>query len=521
MRNYRVRFINENCEISVPCGTTVLQAQIRAGLHPDAPCGGKGSCGKCAVDVRKDGEAGWKRMLACCEKVTSDVEVRTLQASRRMKILAQADAAESAWNPWVNVGKNDFNGWVVAWEDLVMDVLPDGPDAYMAAFDIGTTTIAGYLISIAERKTVAAASMLNPQVQYGADVIARADYVMKNGPKELTSVLRDALNDMIDQLCSQACTINERIYAVSAVGNTCMHHLLIGADIRPLVVAPYQPSVRGELIVRAEEYGIFVHRDAPLMLLPVIAGFVGADTVACMVSRQWNKIEKRTLLIDIGTNGEMVLGNKERRIACSTAAGPALEGAKIQCGMRGEDGAVDHVWLENGKLTWHTIGNAKPRGICGSGLVDMIAVLLEIGVMDETGRILSGNMFEFGDTGVVLTQKDIREVQLAKAAIAAGIRLMARKMGIMLDDIEEVLIAGAFGSYMNPDSACRIGLIPSELRDKIRIIGNAAGDGAQRVLKDKNAWQEAISLAESTEFLELASMPEFQDTFVDELEFPE
>ncbi len=553
MSSYRISFINEKREISVNGGITLLEAQIIAGLHPDAPCGGKGTCGKCLVEVRRAGEAEWKKLLACSEKVECDLEVRTMQAASGVKILAEADDAAQAWNPWVHLekiecGEADLKArlqavsgaeeidpelitrtekfaageiYAVIASGKVMDILPEGRDAYMAAFDIGTTTIAAYMISLREKKTVAVASMLNPQIQFGADVISRANHTLENGVNELRDTVRAALDELIGNMCTQVQAERDQVYAVSAVGNTCMHHLLLGVELHTLVRAPYDPAVREAMVLAAAEYGLKVHPGAQLLLQPVIAGFVGADTVACLVSGNWREREKCTLLIDIGTNGEMVLGDSKRRIACSTAAGPALEGAKIECGMRGGEGAVDHVWLEGEEIRWHVIGDGKAKGICGSGLVDLIAVLLKRGDIDETGRFQEGNKCELGESGVVLTQKDVREVQLAKGAIAAGIQLMSKKMGISLADIEEVHIAGAFGSYMDPDSACAIGLIPAELRQKIHIIGNAAGKGAQRVLTDRCAWENAIFLAENTEFLELASMPEFQDVFVDELEFPE
>ena len=189
--------------------------------------------------------------------------------------------------------------------------------------------------------------------------------------------------------------------------------------------APYNPTLSQPLALRASEWGVQANPEAQLLLLPVIGGFVGADTVACLLSGDWLRREKLTLMIDIGTNGELVLGNRRRRVACSTAAGPAFEGAKITCGMRGADGAIDHAWLEGGALRWHVIGEGPARGICGSGLVDIVATLLESGDMDGTGRLAAGDRYDIGDTGVYLTQKDVREVQLAKAAMAAGLRLMA------------------------------------------------------------------------------------------------
>ena len=225
------------------------------------------------------------------------------------------------------------------------------------------------------------------------------------------------------------------------------------------------------------------------------------------------------LLIDIGTNGEMVLGDRKRAVACSTAAGPAFEGAKISCGMRGAEGAVDHVFQKDGQISYHVIGDVPPKGLCGSGLLDLIEVLLETGEIDEMGRL------EHGDyrlcENVVLTQKDVREVQLAKAAIRAGIELMAKHLDVKIEAISQVLLAGAFGNYLDPASACRIGMIPPRLVEKIQPIGNAAGEGAKLCSLSKAEFAYAAKLAEETEFLELAALPEFQDCYVDCLTFEE
>lgn len=502
MNNYRIFFVNENRAMDVPQGISILDAQILAGIHPDAPCGGRGSCGKCLAEIRENPSEAWKTCLACQHRICHSLEVRTSTPAAEMKIMADEDIG-AAWDPWVRLPAS-FEG-----------------KAYMAAVDIGTTTIAAYLIGLKERRVMAVASMLNPQIQFGADVIARANYTIEHGIAEPMRSVRKAVDDLIGQMCAELGAPRERVFAVSMVGNSCMHHLFLGYALHTLVRAPYVPLACEAMVLRAEEYGLNVHPDAQLLVQPLIAGFVGADTVACLVSENWQETKRCTLLIDIGTNGEMALGNAKRRMACSTAAGPALEGAKIQCGMRGGDGAIDHVWLEDGSLRWHVIGDGAAKGICGSGIVDLIAMLLESGEIDESGKLQGKDRVFIGDTNVMLTQKDIREVQLAKAAIAAGIRLLAKKMDVSLAEIEEVQIAGAFGNYMNPDSACKIGLIPMELRDKIRVIGNAAGKGAQRVLTDRQAWKYAIQIANTTGFLELAGMPEFQDVFVDELGFPE
>ena len=252
--------------------------------------------------------------------------------------------------------------------------------------------------------------------------------------------------------------------------------------------------------------------------------------MGCLLACGWDHRDPMTLMIDIGTNGEMVLGNRRRSVTCSTAAGPAFEGAKIRFGMRGADGAIDHVFTgADGSIGYSVVGGGEALGICGSGLLDAVAVLLELGVVDETGRfdpdgpaalgLADGKpAYYFNDT-VCLTQSDIREVQLAKAAIAAGIRLLCDRLGVAIGDIEQVLIAGAFGNYMSPDSACTIGLLPKILREKIIPVGNAAGEGAKLAVREDFQFELASRLAGEVEFLELANDPRFQDIFVDELSF--
>jgi len=563
--DYIVHFIDEGREIRVPAGTTLLRARILADLQTDAPCGGKGTCGKCLCDVRAPGEEAWRRVLMCQTPVEGEVEVRPARVDGRLRVLTDAGEAEAAWNPVVRAtrltvppcprGESSADWarlaaaleaegiavaepgvrlcaslgqllsrcrgevWAVTAAGRVLEVSADAPELYMAAFDLGTTSIAGYLVHVNRQAVVVTAGARNPQARYGGDVISRADYALQNGTQALSDCARGALDTMLGDMCAEAGVPRERVFALSVAGNTAMHHLFLGIRPDSLVKAPYNPTLGQPLVLRAAEWGFAANPEALLFMLPVIGGFVGADTVACLISGDWLRREKLTLMIDIGTNGELVLGNRHRRVACSTAAGPAFEGAKIACGMRGEDGAVDHAWLEGGELRWHVIGDGPARGICGSGLVDLTAALLASGEMDESGRLAAGERFDLPGTEVFLTQKDVREVQLAKAAMAAGLRLMARRLGVSLGDIEEVDIAGAFGNYINPDSACAIGLIPAILRERIVPVGNAAGAGAKLALTDADAWRDAGTLARTTTFLELATLPEFQDEFVDQLGF--
>lgn len=473
MIQYTVTFQPDNRSVPVAEGSTLLQAQIAAGLHPDAPCGGKGTCGKCKVQVNA------QDVLACQTVVDRDMTVFT-EGTEKVKILTTGHQ---------------------------VSIKPDGENEFVLAFDIGTTTVVAYLLDGHSGALLAQESCMNPQSQFGADVISRIQYALNGGGDSMAECIRSAMHTLAAKAAAKAGIAPEQITASAIVGNTAMHHLLLGIDPSSLVTPPYMPAVSEAM-----------ERDGAC-ILPNIAGFVGGDTVGCMVSTRFDRQEALTLLIDIGTNGEMVLGNKHRRIACSTAAGPAFEGAKISCGMRGADGAVDHVTLTDGEVHYHVLGDVPPRGLCGSGLLDLVAVLLDLGILDESGY-LEGKEFILCDN-VVLTQKDIREVQLAKAAIRAGIELLAEKLGVQVEEIQTVYLAGAFGNYMNPDSACRIGMIPPALRNRIQPIGNAAGEGARLCALSRAEFDYAMHLAGETEFLELASLPNFQDCYVDALEFEE
>ena len=483
MKQYAVTFLPAGITVPVEPGTTLLQAERLAGLSPNAPCGGKGTCGKCKVTT----QAG-AIVLACQTIVDRDMTV-TLPERSAAQILTGG---------------------------IAVDCAPDGGDEYVLALDIGTTTVVAYLLSGKTGAQLAQASTLNPQGQYGADVISRIQYVLEGGGKEMQGAILGAMDALTGEVTRQAGIAPEQITRGAVVGNTAMHHLLLGIDPRPLITPPYMPKERQARELPAKG---LLPISGTVRVLPNIAGFVGGDTVGCLVASRFDKRQELTLLIDIGTNGEMVLGNKDRALACSTAAGPAFEGAKISCGMRGAEGAVDHVFLRDGKVQYHVIGDKAPLGLCGSGLLDLVAVLLETGDIDETGRLEQGD-YRLCDN-VVLTQKDVREVQLAKAAIRAGIELMARHLGKPVESIEKVLLAGAFGNYLDPASACEIGMIPPVLLDRIQPIGNAAGAGAKLCALSAQEFAYGTKLARETEFLELAALPEFQDQYVDCLTFEE
>ena len=570
-----VRFVREDAEIEVENGTSVLEAEIRAGLRPDAPCGGLGKCGKCLVKI--NGEVVKACQVRIGEGETCVVE--TLDKAGSEKILTDGFNREVVFAPGLRMAqvelekappgekRSDWQRLLDALVEKDSDVEPErmevdlklagelygmrreSDDWYviysgrrilemrkeagrrcLAAFDIGTTTIAGYLLDGEDGRTLAVESRMNPQAQYGADVIMRANYALEHGTDALSRCIREAVNEMLGVLAGDAGISREDIFQVCIVGNTCMHHLFLGIFPASLVHAPYTPAVSERLVLNAGDYGLDVQRKAELIMLPDIAGYVGADTCGCLLALRQDLKDEISLMIDIGTNGEMVLGNRDRLVTCSTAAGPAFEGAKIECGMRGAVGAVDHVKYETGKWNYTTVGNQPAVGLCGSGLIDLVAGLLDAGMLDENGALSSGQekqgvfmlvpLEQAGnERGVYLTQKDIGEVQLAKAAIAAGIQMLMERLGVTEDEISSVYIAGAFGNYMDPVSAGRIGLIPPALVRKVKPVGNAAGEGAKIALVNEKEMLEMDELVRKIDFVELAASTDFQDYFIDELGF--
>ena len=573
-----VNFVREGKRIEVEDGESVLEAEIRAGLRPDAPCGGLGKCGKCLVKI--DGEV----VKACQVRAGGEPEhkeyiVETLERSGDEKILTDGFNREVVFAPGVRMEKvvlekakpgekrsdwqrlldalaetdsgvepermeadlklagelygmrRDSDDWYVIYSGRrIMELRKEVGRRCLVAFDIGTTTIAGYLLDGEDGRTLAVESRMNPQAQYGADVIMRANYALEHGTDVLSQCIREAVNEMLGVLAGAAGISRDDIFQVCIVGNTCMHHLFLGISPASLVHAPYTPAVSERLVLNAGDYGLDVQRKAELIMLPDIAGYVGADTCGCLLTLRQDLKDEISLMIDIGTNGEMVLGNKERLVTCSTAAGPAFEGAKIECGMRGAAGAVDHVKFEDGKWSYTTVGDKPAVGLCGSGLIDLVAGLLDAGMLDENGVLSSGQekpgVFVLvpkeqagTEKGVYITQKDIGEVQLAKAAIAAGIQMLEKQLGIMEDQIDSVYIAGAFGNYMDPVSAGRIGLFPETLVRKVKPVGNAAGEGAKIALVNEREMLEMDELVRKIEFVELAASADFQDYFIDELGF--
>lgn len=410
------------------------------------------------------------------------------------------------------------------------------------AFDIGTTSIVGYLMELATGKELTVASTINPQTQYGADVISRINHVLQvpEGLDNLHGAVIQAINRLMKEASEKAGVSLKDIYLITVAGNTTMHHLFLGVTPKYLSSSPFVSAINEAVKASPRDLKLEMNNSGKVLVLPNIAGFVGADTVAVLLSTNLSNSTKVKLMIDIGTNGEIVLGSKEQLVSCSAAAGPAFEGAEITSGMRGAEGAIDHVYFKD-SFHYSVIGAVKPKGICGSALLDVVAGLLRLGIINDKGKILTpeqitnpeGERFkdriiqwegelafllEEGsqtDQGrpIVVTQNDIRQLQLAKGAMSAGIKILIDKLGIQAQDIEEVLLAGAFGNYMDPKSACLIGLIPRELENRITLVGNAAGQGSKLALISKSEFNKAMTTAPTVGHVDLASYPKFNIIF--------
>lgn len=475
-----------NNKLSAAAGTNLLDVLKENGIYPDAPCGGNGTCGKCTLLVNGT------QVLACRTVVDRDMTV--VLPKSEIRILQKSFCAEQGVDP-----------------------LQEGP---LLAFDIGTTSVVCVLLDGKTGRELAQSSMLNPQVAYGADVITRIQQAVHGKLALLTQLIRHAMTDLIQTVCDDAGVSPQKVGVVSVVGNPAMQQLFLGICPENLYEIPFAPALTEAKTVSCKEI-LPICSAAQLLIVPDIAGFIGADTVGCLLATKLYEEDALTLLVDIGTNGEMVLGNRNGMLACATAAGPALEGANIQFGMRAAEGAIDHVWTEDGKILCSVIGDRAAKGICGSGLVDAVAVGLQLGLINKRGRILTDNHILPLTEKIYLTQEDIRQVQLAKGAIYAGIALLAKQLGVEIEAIQKVQLAGAFGSFLNPENACRIGLLPEALLQKIEIVGNAALSGAKMLACNKKLLPFTRNLVERTGFLELASLPSFPRIFAKAMLFRE
>src|SRR6059036_3809281 len=415
------------------------------------------------------------------------------------------------------------------------------------AIDIGTTSVVTTLLELDSGEQLASVSSLNPQAVFGGDLMSRIAFAQFNpgNLRKLHTRIIGLLNQHVEQICRDSGVLAKWIYKVVIVGNTCMHHILLGIDPSHVGLAPYAPVMRHAVILPARELLLKIAPEARVCLLPLVAGFVSADAVAVALATRLADSPALRVAVDIGTNGEVLLGSRERLLGCSAPAGPALEGAQIRHGMRGAQGAIDKVTIDV-DVRVHTIGETPALGICGSGLIDLLAGLLDAGVVDWTGLIrveardqlppalrdrvaMRGEervfvLLRAGEAGargeIVLTQDDVRQVQLAKGAIASGIAMLLHVGAVPLDRVEELMLAGGFGNYLSIASAIRIGLIPALPLSRVRYVGNAASLGAQLCLLSEAERARADAIASRIEHVSLAAHPDFEQIFVDAMNFP-
>lgn len=517
----------------------------------NTPCGGKGTCGKCKVLVIKPYN---KEVLACQTKVCEDMEfvIENTSMPDDMIVLTDGQSLDMSSSDIAKVkahnGSKDSKIWN---SDLENDI-----DSTLAACDLGTTTVVCYLIDGTTGNILSTRSAANPQRSFGADVLSRIEAAESGNLAIMQSQIVHLLDNWITDMLTE-CGRPE-ISLLSIAGNTTMCHLLMGMSPEKLGKAPFLPA---EYFGRAfDPAKTGINKCQNMIIFPAVSGFVGGDITAGMMKTV--NPDELTLFLDIGTNGEMALGCGDRYVCCATAAGPAFEGAEIEMGMPASKGAVDKVWLEGRRIKCTVIGNDRPIGICGSGLIDALAVLLQADIIDENGTIRNGDelpilfrsyVFEteidmsasLDNTpnrksqsdqdvvtyesqtqfavhiapGVYITQEDIRKLQLAKGAIAAGIDILFREYHCEAAEIDSLTFAGGFGNYINKASAAAIGIFPKELLDKTREVGNAAGNGAIAATLSKEAWDKSISISRKMQYIELASYPGFEDLYVEHMNF--
>jgi uncharacterized 2Fe-2S/4Fe-4S cluster protein (DUF4445 family) len=490
----KIKIISQDEQVSIPAqrGRRLLDIIREQGFDIYTPCGGRGRCGKCLVTVR-----GVGNVLACSYYPDRDIEV-ILPEKRVAEILvSQTEFLEDC----------NFSG---PGKSL-------GARPYGVAVDIGTTTVAMYFMNLLNGSLEKIASFLNPQSIHGADVISRITYCQthKDGSAELQQLIINAINNELKLFLSQKGLQSGSIERVIVSGNTTMLHLLLGADPVPIALAPFRPVFTGKQRIEGRYSGLNINPDGELITLPCISAYVGADIVSGLAVIK--PVHRNYLFIDIGTNGEMALVDGDRIFTCATAAGPAFEGGSLSCGMAAVNGALSYF---AGPGDYRVIGNREPAGICGSGIVDIVAYLLNNSIIDKTG-LLKSPFVIYPDNKIEVTQQDIREIQLAKSAIYSGIKILLKTSGMKFEDINALYLAGGFGNYINTASAIRTGLLPAEPGDRIYSVGNSAGIGTLQYLKSEEFSGRLERITAVTEYIELSGSDDFITEFVMNMDFPE
>ena len=607
MKKIIIKILQLNKTLRSASTLSLLEILNREEVMTYAPCGGKGLCGKCKVKVSGDinsvtdeekkclsiEEIKSGIRLACKTYINSEAVVELIESNsannskeniktvKHYKI--NSKISKTVIKPELSSLKHNFSiaegisnkltdkeididfdifeqlaGTIDCSKELTVTLygnklidIENGnteKTKYGVAVDIGTTTIACYLIDLSTGNQVGVQSMQNPQAGYGADVISRLNYCIENkdGLKILSKAVKNAVNTVIKKASKKASIDKKNIYECILVGNTAMNHLFLELNPVSLSALPFNPVTKKMVTKNAQSANISsINPNAEVIFLPNIGGFVGSDIIGDMIAADLKNSTENVLLIDLGTNGEIVLSTSKEKLACSTAAGPAFEGARIKNGMQAFSGAINTVGFNGEDIYFTTIDNQKPKGICGSGLIDIVNVFLNAGIISESGsimdpenitnkklsdRILVNNKmkeiiiayenYTEDKTAITITQKDIREIQLSKSAVRSGINILLKLAGITYNEIDKVLLAGAFGNFISKENAQGIGLFPDIPLSKVVSIGNAAGEGAKMVLCNKNLIDKEIeNYTSSTRHIELSTHPDFQNEFVDKMYF--
>jgi len=589
--------------VRVPAGVTVFDAASWNGIAIDSTCGGHGTCRKCKVQLLQadvpttshdrrtfsDAELaqGWR--LGCLVNANSNLDVRVPALTTRPKAATVGVGRQVILRPAIHkrfveleeptladqvtdldrlkaampdleltcdlhalrrlpsvLRSSGFAVTAVMVDEAIIDIEPGDTTGvgYAIAYDLGTTTVVATLLDITTGTPVAVASMLNKQQPFGGDVISRISATMMDPDAlgRLQQAAFDTLRELAEEVCAEGNVPAEQVYEVALAGNATMVALVLGIDPEPLGVAPFIMSSAHFPDVLASDVGLALHPRARAAIFPSLGAYVGGDIVAGMLATGMDRDKRLRLFVDIGTNCEIVLSNGDSLLATAAPAGPAFEGGAIRCGMRAADGAIETVALSD-TVTLGVIGDVEPRGLCGSGLVDAVAELVRVGLLDSSGRFvtdpasvapaLADRMVQIGqervfvlagpidepESAVVLSQRDVRELQFAKAAISTGWTLLCEELNLDPSDIQQVLLAGSFGSYLSASSAIRIGLVPKLPTLRIISAGNVAGEGAKMALLSLRERAGANALLEEVDYVELSDRADFNDRFVDQLSF--
>jgi uncharacterized 2Fe-2S/4Fe-4S cluster protein (DUF4445 family) len=603
----KLDFAPSNQSFKVPPGVSVFDAASWNGIAIDSTCGGHGTCKKCKVQItegivpisrldirafsQEELKNGWR--LACVARATENLAITVPAMTTRPKAATVGVGRQVILRPAVQkryleleeptlhdqrpdiqrvkdaiddlevnvefhvlqklptvLRKNNFKVTAVVVDDLLIDLEPgDTTDKRFAiAYDLGTTTVVATLLDLNSGTPVAVKSMLNMQQPFGADVISRISATMldENALERLRIAAQSTLSELTNEVIKEADVSPSNVYEIAIAGNATMVQLVLGVDPEPVGVAPFITASQNWPVLNAKEFGIKIHPGARAYIFPSFGAYVGGDIVAGVLASGMDRDKRVRLFIDVGTNCEIVLSDGNKILTTAAPAGPAFEAASIKCGMRAADGAIEAVKIAKDGVSLQVIGDVEPQGMCGSGLVDAVAELAKIGVLDQSGRFVSPEVMEkefpklssrlinletnekafllHGDKNeplVYLTQRDVRELQFAKASIATGWRLLMEQLKLNDEDIQQVLLAGSFGSYLSPASAIQIGLVPKIPVMRIVSAGNVAGEGAKMVLLSQPERNGATALLDEVEYVELSDRADFNDKFVVQLGFPQ